>query len=298
MLPQHTAEPHSEVQSERSSGKGLRSNEEWLFLSSGLLTALTTIYLYLVKYRLISRLESNHNLRLLNSAKAWVDHGYWRLSGLLYFQEQYDGSLPSSLYRSHSPFYALPHYFAYRHGGESWFWIVVGLIPVFAAVVSSVALATFAWALVKSLPRTQSWTAVRGASTVVGVAAFSITFTSEPIWSLSWNSFDGSAASMVFVVAVAAALACSSPRLQSYRWAPSLLLVISAFLCARFGIALTASLLFIRLTELKSTSQHEAIRRAPIFSWPITIFVLLASLSHFLSCDARRQVAGTPVSWE
>jgi hypothetical protein len=282
MLPTNATAAHSGKPRNHGSTPLQRQPEEWFFLASGLLTALTTLYLYLSKYHLFSRLTSNHNMRLLHSAQAWIDHGFWKLSGFLYFQEDYNGSLPDTLYQSHVPFYVFPHYVALRSGGESRFWLIVGLIPVFTAVVMSACLAVITWAVVRSLPASQRWAGVRGCASVAAVAAFSITFTSEPIWSLSWNTFDGSAAYLVFVVAIAVAFACRSTRLQGFAWLSSLLLICSAFLCARFGLATVATILFIRLTELNRRSEYAEVRSQSLFSWPVTAITLLASLSHFL----------------
>ena len=256
--------------------------EQWIFVASGALTAFTTLYLYIYKYHIFERLGSEHNKRLLNSARAWIDHGYWKLSGFLYFNEDYSGSFPESLYRSHSPFYVLPHYFALRDGGESSFWLIVGLIPIITAFVLSASLAGLTWVLVRSLPANHRWADVRGSAFVSAVSAFSITFTSEPIWSLIWNTFDGSAALLVFVISITIALACSSARFRQFDWLPSLLLILSALLCSRFGLALTVAILFIRLTEDTHIKKHGQILKSSIFSWPVIGLVLLASLSHFL----------------
>ena len=282
MIPPTTTTLTLDTPTKRSTNLWQKKPEEWFFFSSGVLTVLTTLYLYLSKYRLFERLESNHNQRLLNSAQAWIDHGIWKLSGFLYFQEDYNGTLPQSLYRSHAPFYVLPHYIALREGGEPRFWLVVGLIPVFTAVVMSFSLAAITWYGVKSLPASQRWAHVRGSASVAAVAAFSITFTSEPIWSLSWNTFDGSAACLAFVLALAVAQACQTEGFQSLEWLASLLLILSAFLCSRFGLAVVASILFIRLTEIKKRPRYALVRNMSIFSWPVTALVLLASLSHFL----------------
>lgn len=267
-------------------------NGEWWLFTSGFLTAIATAYLYLGKYHLLSKLDSNHNSRLLNSVKAWADHGYWKLSGFLYFQENYDGSLPDVLYRSHAPFYVLPHYFAYRQGGEPGFWLVVGLIPVITAVVMSSCLAAFGWMTVKTLSATQRWAGVRGAASVVAIAAFSMAFTSEPIWSLSWNSFDGSAACMIFVIAVTTAVVFNSQSFAKYSWISALLLILSSLLCARLGLAIFIALVFIRLTELHPKRLQTAILNKLLFSWPVIISVLLASLSHFLHLAIAEQWQG------
>ena len=256
--------------------------EEWIFLASGVLTALTTVYLYLVKYKLFARLHSNHNYRLLNSAQAWIDHGYWNLSGLLYFQEKYSGSFPDTLYRSHSPFYVLPHYFALLRGGESSFWFVVNLITVLTAFFMSMGLAYLAWASLSSLSRLGGWAAVRGAPFVAAVAAFSVSFGSESIWSLEWNSFDGSAATLFFVFAIVVAVATRSTGFQRWEWLSLALLVVSALVSSRFGLVLTASLLWIRFTELWRSREYSSIRKQSVFSNRAIVLVLLASLSHFL----------------
>jgi len=256
--------------------------EQWIFVASGALTALTTLYLYLYKYHLFERLGSEHNKRLLNSARAWIDHGYWKLSGFLYFNEDYSGAFPELLYRSHSPFYVLPHFVALRNGGESSFWLIVGLIPVFTAFLLSVCLAGLTWILVKSLPANHRWADVRGSAFVSAVSAFSITFTSEPIWSLSWNTFDGSAALLVFVIAITIALACRSSRFRQFDRLPSLLLILSSLLCSRFGLALTVAILLIHLIEDKHIKKYGLIQKSSIFSWPVIFLILLVSLSHFL----------------
>ena len=180
--------------------------EEILLAASGIITAITTLYLLVVKYSVFRHLDSACNRRLLGAVQAWLDHGFWRLGGFMYFQDTYTGAFPHLLYRSQSPYYVLPHYFATLAGGEPGFWFVTGLVPIVMAVVISISLACIAWLTVESIAKWQKWADIRGTQFVAAVSTFSISFSSEPIWSLTWNTFDGSWTVVFYVLALANAL--------------------------------------------------------------------------------------------
>ncbi|MCP9916694.1 hypothetical protein [Cyanobium sp. ATX 6F1] len=263
--------------------------EELLLASSAVATALLTLYLFIIKYGLFSKLESDCNLRLLNSSLAWIDHGYWKLGGFLYFQEEYDGTLPLNLYKSHSPYYVLPHFWATSHAGKDAFWVVTGLIPVLVAFVLSLALAVIAWGSIKALSTNHSWAKLRGAPFVGATAAFSITFTSEPIWSLAWNSFDGSY-SIVFLT-VAIALTCLfNGRL--IRWLSMLFVLLASLACARFGLVMLTSLLIIRFIALARRTSGARFAGSAFFSWPVIGLVFLLSMSHFVRVALAARLLG------
>lgn len=180
--------------------------EEMLLLGSGIVTAITTLYLLVVKYSVFRQLNSACNRRLLGAVQAWLDHGFWRLGGFMYFEDSYTGTFPNTLYRSQSSYYILPHYFATLVGGEPGFWFVTGLVPILMAVVISTSLACIAWLTVESIAKCQKWAGIRGSQLVAAVATFSVSFSSEPIWSLTWDTFDGSWSVVFYVLALAIAL--------------------------------------------------------------------------------------------
>ena len=128
-----------------------RRPEEILLAGCGMMTAFTTLYLLVIKYNIFQHLDSACNRRLLGAVQAWLDHGFWRLGGFMYFQDTYNGAFPHALYRSQAPYYVLPHFFATLVGGESGFWFVTGLVPILMAVVISISLACIAWLSVDSI---------------------------------------------------------------------------------------------------------------------------------------------------
>lgn len=98
---------------------------------------------------------SQHHIKLLCSVKDWHDFGFWQLGGLLTFPygDAYTGGFPATLYASHAPFYAFPHWLAYRLGGEPCFYLAVVILTVVFAISVAVALGILAARLLPcSLP--------------------------------------------------------------------------------------------------------------------------------------------------
>lgn len=266
------------------------SREECLLAIGGLSTAVVMASLLVIKYSLFTKLDSNCNLRLLHSVQAWVDHGYWRLGGMLSFQEKYDGSFPIDLYKSHAPYYVLPHYWATLIWGEGAFWSVTGLIPILSATIMGMATAVIAWAGISSPPRSETWARIQGAPFVGAVAAFSITFSSEPVWSLAWNSFDGSYS--IILMTLSLAIAFLARHHHVLRRLSIVLFLLSALLCARFGLAMTASLLFIRFFTIPKRILSVSFPGADFFKWPVIILSLLLALSHFVRVSVVEKLLG------
>ena len=154
------------------------------------------------------------------------------------------------LFRS---YYVLPHFFATLVGGESGFWFVTGLVPILMAVVISISLACIAWLSVDSIAKWQKWAGIRGTQFVAAISTFSISFSSESIWSLTWNTFDGSWTVVFYVLALAIVLLQRGLNLRvgGGGWLPCLLLATSALICPRLGFTLVLVQLLIRFTGFR-----------------------------------------------
>jgi hypothetical protein len=207
----------------------------------------------------------------------------------MYFEDSYTRAFPGMLYRSQSPYYILPHYFATLVGGEPGFWFVTGLVPILMAVVISASLACIAWLSVESIAKWQQWAGVRGSQFVAAVSTFSVSFSSEPIWSLTWDTFDGSWSVVFYVLALAIALLYRRLNLSPARggggWLPCLLLVTSALICPRFGFTLVLVQLLIRVTGFRKFSPFSTADSClynRLCGWQVIAFVFFASLTHFL----------------
>lgn len=255
--------------------------EELVLAAVALLSAGLTLATIVQRYALFTRLESLHNSRLLDSAQAWIDHGFWRLGGFLLFQRDYSGQMPTELYKSHVPFYVLPHYWALRWGGESGFWSVVGWIPILTAVVVATCLALIAWrASLDWFAAGRPDPVARGLSWVAGTSAFTVAFASEPVWSLTWNSFDGSLAMVLLLVAMA--LTVSRRGSSRGGWLPLAVLVLSALSCSRFGVFLGLALLAVRWLSSSGEGGVPVGVNGVWFRWPTIALVLAAGSVHQL----------------
>jgi hypothetical protein len=212
------------------------------------------------------------------------------LGGFLYFQDMYDGRIPAVLYKSHNPYYALSHFLALWLGGEDAFWAVTGIIPTLSAIILGLAMAVIVWGGISGFSCKARWARVEGAPLVGAVAAFSITFSSEPIWSLSWNSFDGSYSIILMSTAIAVAFVAGERLLM--RGLSVLLLLLSALICARFGLVMVVSLMVIRLFSIARHCSEVAFPGSAFFSWPVIVLSTLASLTHFAQVALATQLLG------
>lgn len=257
------------------------------------LVVTTGLFLYTVvdKHRLFHHLLSHHNLRLLNSARAWIDHGFWRLGGLLSWQEgRYDPALPGSLYQSHRPFYVLPHWLALQWRGEHGFWGWVGTVPIAAAFLLASAIGVIAATLAgqTSLGEPQRPRRQAALAKVAFVSGFVVTFPQETIWSLAWNSFDGSFSLIAYLVAIA--LLAASLRHPKLTPASRAGLYLASLLCARFGIVVALTVLLVGWGNRRLPAALAAVLR------PRTaVICLLLGLSHYLHLAVAEALSGLPL---
>lgn len=266
------------------------SREEWLLAGVSVATLLLSFLQIILRSALFDELETAHNQRLLNSAQAWLDHGFWRLGGFLLFQETYDRSLPEVLYQSHAPWYVLPHYWAMALLGERGFWLVTGLLPILVALCLSVVIAALAYRVIDEARVSFRWARRPEAPFVAAATAFSVCIAAEPIWSLAWNSYDGSYG--IVWLTVAMTLAAWADKRRSLVLLAMLSLWLSALVCARLGLALALVLILVRQFGLKHHKPSGVQSALAVFSWPAIGGVIAAALSHFLRIAWAEKVMG------
>ncbi|CAK6686695.1 hypothetical protein BBFGKLBO_00065 [Synechococcus sp. CBW1107] len=225
----------------------------------------------------------------MNSVRAWTDYGFWNLGGFLNFEYDYTGPPQENLllYKSHVSLYALPHYFAYSLAGERGYWLVVGWIPVLSALVIALSLAVIAFCSTASLVADSvPGRRFRGTPWVAGAAAFSIAFTSEPIWSMAWDTFDGSLSILLLIVSGAIAIGRGNRPL--WNGLSTSFLLLSALVCGRFGILLAIVLMVVKLTtsgrRLRpgKKGMSLAAEEQPWLRWPVITATLLLGAVHYL----------------
>jgi hypothetical protein len=173
-------------------------------LLNSVLVPTTSLCLHTVvdRLRLCHHLLSLHNLRLLNSARAWIDHGFWRLGGLLTWQDGPNNpAFPQGPYQSHASFHVLPHWLALQWRGEHGFCGWVGTVPIAAAFLLASAIGVFAATLVgqASLGKPQRPRRQAALRRVAFVAGFVATLPLETIWSLTRNTPDSSFSLIAYV---------------------------------------------------------------------------------------------------
>lgn len=266
-----------------------------LLLLLSLTVVVFTLVTFLGQYSFFQRLDVRVNHRLLNSARAWADYGFWKLGGFLNFQYDYAGNANPQglfLYRSHVPIYALLHYLAFSLNGEQGYWLVVGWIPVMAAFAVSLSLAVIAYhSSVRDGAgsfRPSSWCV---APIIPATIAFAIAFPSEPIWSLAWNIFDGSLSLVLLLVGIAVCV--SSRRRHAWEAIGVGFILLSAFVCARFGILLALVMAAVKFLSAAAESRvhDQATERAP-FRWTIILAAFLLASSHFAHIWIGQKVLG------
>lgn len=243
------------------------------------------------RYKFFHHLLSHHNERLLNSTRAWIDHGFWQLGGLLTFKDgPYDPAFPDSLYKSHTSFYVIPHWLALQWHGKNGFWGWVGTVPIATAFLMAIAIGVIAAILIDQTnlgepkrPRRQA-----ALAKLAFAAGFVITFPQETIWSLAWNNFDGSFSLIVYVVAIALlAASLRHPKLTPVALGG---LYLSALLCSRFGVVVALSVLAVSLGTRRRQGPLAAVLR------PRTaVICLLLGLSHYLHLGLSDALTGLPL---
>ncbi|MCT0246602.1 MULTISPECIES: hypothetical protein [unclassified Synechococcus] len=257
------------------------SREGMVVVGVSLFTAGLTLITLLRQYSLYARVGSVHTTRLLNSAQAWIDHGFWNLGGFLLFQRDYGGEFPEQLYKSHVSLYALPHFIGLSLGGEAGFAAVVVAIPVITALVMALGLAVIAfYACLGQVSSGSDEGSSRSMAWVAGGVAFSVAFSSEPVWGLAWNNFDGSLAILLLVVSVAISVA--KPACRSWQKVSTFFLLLSALSCGRFGILLAFVLSLVKLMAPPAPTVIAASLRRPFFRWPIIAGIFFLAASHYI----------------
>lgn len=266
-------------------------------------TAIFALVTLLGEYSFFQRLDVKHNQRLLNSARAWIDHGFWNLGGFLHFQSSYEGQQREGLflYKSHVSIYVLPHYFGLSLAGEEGFWAVVGWIPLVSSLLISLSLMVIAHRTTASLVGSSDRKrALGGIPWVAGAAAFAIAFSSEPIWSMAWNTFDGTL-SMVFLLN-AAAISLIGNGERRWDWLSTLFLLVSALVCARFGILLAIAMAMVKFLADKEARDGAgggdlagdgiALINRPPFRWVVIMGAFLLGASHYLRVFIYQEFLG------
>lgn len=267
------------------------SREEWLLAGVSGATLLLALFQIVVRGSLFEELKSNHNLRLLNSTLAWLDHGFLQLGGSLLFQETYDHRLPTVLYQSHAPWYVLPHYWAISAMGEEGFWLVTGSLPILVAILMATAIAAIAYRAIDDAAVNFTWARHPNARFVAAATAFSICVAAEPIWSLAWNSYDGSYGIVWLTISIA--LAAWAGKGNPFIGHMALLTMwMAALFCARLGLALALVLVLVRHFGLGHGQRRSLERGLVLFSWPAIVGVMAAALSHFLRIALAERLLG------
>lgn len=183
---------------------------------------------------------SYHHIKLLHSVKDWHDFGFWQLGGLLTFtdKEAYTGGFPASLYTSHSPLYAFPHWLAYSLGGERAFYLAVVILTVAFTISVAVALGVLTTRL---LPGTLT---MQFHPVVISCFATLLATPSEATWGIAFNNFDSTPAFHIYLLSLTAIVCLRRFRQQAV--AVLLILGLVPLLAPRFGLAVALTLLLTR----------------------------------------------------
>lgn len=195
--------------------------------------------------RKVIPLYSTHHHKILNSVRDWRQFGYFRLGGLLTFKDNkdYKGTFPDTLYRSHVPFYALPHWLGFTLKGDSGFYFVVVCLTLILAISVSIALASLSLKLLPetltaefhhlAIPLFTAWLSVPG----------------EALWGAAFNNYDSTPAFQSYLIGLA--LVASQMQRASRPVATALMLIVPPLLAARFGMAELIVLGLVRLALWK-----------------------------------------------
>lgn len=218
--------------------------------------------------------HSVHHLKILHSVKDWSKFGFFRLGGLMTFDNSYTGEFPKRLYTSHSPFYALPHLLGYSMNAEKGFYSTVSVLVVLLAISMSLSLALL---VPRVLPQAVLSSYPHGMASLLAVV---LSVPGESIWGVGFNNFDCTPSFQVYIVGItflAIANVKSLARLGFF-----FVLVVAPLLSARFGIVIVLSLLLVRFATWRSGFSGVSLPVREILRFRSLILVALLTFAHFL----------------